>query len=194
MLRLRYISLLTTFPNLDILTFGSIKSFPLSPIVVAGQPDHVFHSTISLSHKKFLFQKFLMTSLHVICGLGFFQSKILARPMLPTLWLWALGKGILTSFSTILNNECVAIKVLIASAKKSRTRSSNKSKVELLRSNVTSCSRMKKKKQTVNVTAATVKLTSCKGFKIPRNNMTLQSKETVQSHEKVFVKKATARS
>ena len=30
----------------------------------------IFHSTISLPHKKFLFQKFLMTSLYVVCGLA----------------------------------------------------------------------------------------------------------------------------
>ena len=30
----------------------------------------VFNSTISLPYKKFLFQKFLMTSLHVICSLS----------------------------------------------------------------------------------------------------------------------------
>ena len=35
-----------------------------------------------LHHKKLLFRKFLMTSLHVICGLGPPQSKILATPML----------------------------------------------------------------------------------------------------------------
>ena len=36
---------------------------------------------ISLPFKKFLFQKFVMTSLHVICGLGTPQSKTLATPM-----------------------------------------------------------------------------------------------------------------
>ena len=41
----------------------------------------IFHSTISLPHKKFLFRKFLVTSLHLICGLGPSQSKILATPM-----------------------------------------------------------------------------------------------------------------
>ena len=41
----------------------------------------IFHSTISLSPQtKNLFQKFLMTSLHAICGLAP-QSKILATPM-----------------------------------------------------------------------------------------------------------------
>ena len=30
----------------------------------------IFHSTISLPHKKFLFWKLLMTSLRMICGLG----------------------------------------------------------------------------------------------------------------------------
>ena len=32
--------------------------------------SQIFHSMISLPHKKFFFQKFLMTSLHVICSLG----------------------------------------------------------------------------------------------------------------------------
>ena len=41
----------------------------------------IFHSTISLPHKKLLFRKFLMTSLCVICGLGPPESKILATPM-----------------------------------------------------------------------------------------------------------------
>ena len=46
-----------------------------SPFVKFGlsanrQRFQIFHPMISLSHKKFLFWKFLMTSLHVICGLG----------------------------------------------------------------------------------------------------------------------------
>ena len=41
----------------------------------------IFHSTISLPHKKFLFRKFLITSLHVICGLPPPQLKILASLM-----------------------------------------------------------------------------------------------------------------
>ena len=40
----------------------------------------MFHSMISLSYKKFLFRKFLMTSMHVICGLGFpLNQKSLLR-------------------------------------------------------------------------------------------------------------------
>ena len=45
------------------------------------QRFQIFHSTISLSHKNFLFEKILMTSFHVICGLGLPQSKILGTPM-----------------------------------------------------------------------------------------------------------------
>ena len=45
------------------------------------QRFQIFHPLISLSHKNFLFGKFLMTSLHVICNLGLPQSKILATPM-----------------------------------------------------------------------------------------------------------------
>ena len=42
----------------------------------------ISYSTMSLPHKKFLFWKFLITSLHVICGLSSPpQSKILATPM-----------------------------------------------------------------------------------------------------------------
>ena len=41
-------------------------------------------TTISLLHKKFLLQKFLMTSLHVICGLAPPQSKILGTPIVPS--------------------------------------------------------------------------------------------------------------
>ena len=40
----------------------------------------MFHPTISFSLKNFLFQKILMTSLHVICGLDLLQSKILEKP------------------------------------------------------------------------------------------------------------------
>ena len=45
------------------------------------QRFQIFHPTISLSHKNFLFGKILMTSFHVICALGFPQSKILGTPM-----------------------------------------------------------------------------------------------------------------
>ena len=51
---------------------------------LSNDPEHVrnviqWHYTISLSDKKF-FRKFLMTSLHVICGWAP-QSKIFATPM-----------------------------------------------------------------------------------------------------------------
>ena len=68
---LHYYSLLNTSPNLDMFTLG------LSPLPFAksGQVQNrsrllIFHSALSLPHKNLLFQKFLLTSLHVICGLG----------------------------------------------------------------------------------------------------------------------------
>ena len=71
-LRLRYTSSLNTSPNLDICTFV------LSPLFIAKSWLRaktqaqllIFQSTISLSYKKFLFRKFLMTSLHVSCSLA----------------------------------------------------------------------------------------------------------------------------
>ena len=45
------------------------------------QQFQIFYPTISLYHKNFLVRKILMTSLHVICGLGLPQSKILGAPM-----------------------------------------------------------------------------------------------------------------
>ena len=62
-----------TSPNLDIFIFNFwFKPFPFRKLSFKCQTRPrllIFHSTISLSHKKFLFQKFLMTSLHVIFGL-----------------------------------------------------------------------------------------------------------------------------
>ena len=69
-----YTSLLNTSPKLDIYTFLTISFRPLplskSWLSAIRLQLQIFHSTISLPHKKFLFRKFLMTSLHVICGLG----------------------------------------------------------------------------------------------------------------------------
>ena len=49
-------------------------ALPQTPIATGFQMalpyKKIFHSTISLPYKKFFFWKFLMTSLHVICGLG----------------------------------------------------------------------------------------------------------------------------
>ena len=45
------------------------------------QRFQIFHPTISLSHKNFLFGKIFMTSFHVICGLGLPQQKILGMPI-----------------------------------------------------------------------------------------------------------------
>ena len=63
MFELHY-SLLNACPNSDILTFGS-SPFPLAKSCLS--PGHwprllIFHSTISLSYKKFLFRKTLLTS------------------------------------------------------------------------------------------------------------------------------------
>ena len=44
------------------------------------QRFQIFHPTISLSHKNFLFEKILMTSFHVICSFGLLQSKTLGTP------------------------------------------------------------------------------------------------------------------
>ena len=71
-IHLSYTSFLNTFPKLDTCIFSTISLSPL-PLqnpgyVQTGNND--FRSSISLSHKKFLFGKILMTSFHVICGLG----------------------------------------------------------------------------------------------------------------------------
>ena len=72
-------------PNLDIFICNFwFKPSPFRKLSVTCQTRPrllIFHSTKSLSHKKFLFRKFLMTSLHVIFGLPPPQSKILATPM-----------------------------------------------------------------------------------------------------------------
>ena len=89
-------SLLNT--RLPIKTFSLVhfwlKSSPFSKTLVKCQTMPqllIFHSTISLSHKKFLFRKFLMTSLHVICGLPPPpQSKIPATPMLIFIFFYFL--------------------------------------------------------------------------------------------------------
>ena len=81
-----YTSLLTHVFQVRPLHFSTISFRPL-PLPTSWQSAirlrlQIFHSTISLPHKKLLFRKFLMTSLHVICGLGPPpQSKILATPM-----------------------------------------------------------------------------------------------------------------
>ena len=72
----------------SLIRFSTISFRPL-PLPKSWQSAirlrlQIFHSTISLPHKKLLFRKFLMTSLRVICGLGPPQSKILATPMVPT--------------------------------------------------------------------------------------------------------------
>ena len=68
-----YTSLLNTSPKLD-LHFPTISfrpfSLPKSWLSANGLQLQIFHSMISLPHKKFLFGKFLMTSMHAICSLG----------------------------------------------------------------------------------------------------------------------------
>ena len=85
-MRFSYTSLLENSSNLAVFHF---LTFGLSSLFLAKSwlsPKHrpwllIFHSTISKSHKKFFFPKFLMTSLRVICGLSPSQSKILVTLM-----------------------------------------------------------------------------------------------------------------
>ena len=69
-----YTSLLNTSSKLDFYTFQRFTFRPL-PLPKSWQSAirlrlQIFHSTISLPHKKLLFRKFLMMSLRVICGSG----------------------------------------------------------------------------------------------------------------------------
>ena len=82
-------SLLNTSSKLDFYTFQQLVFFCPLPLPKSWQSAiwlrlQIFHSTISLPHKKLLFRKFLMASLRVICGLAPPppQSKILATPMI----------------------------------------------------------------------------------------------------------------
>ena len=71
--QLQYTSLLNTSSNLDIfslfLTIGLSLLLERFPSYVPA-PGHGFRSSISLRPKKIPLSKFLMTSLHVISGLG----------------------------------------------------------------------------------------------------------------------------
>ena len=84
-IRLSKLVFLHRSPNLHIFIFNFwIKRSPFRKLFVKCQSRPqllIIQSRISLSHKKFLFQKFLMTLLHVIFGLALPQSKILATPM-----------------------------------------------------------------------------------------------------------------
>ena len=85
-IRLSKLVCLHKSPNLDIFIFNfCFKPSTFGKLLVKWQTRPrllIFHSTTSLSHKKFLFWKFLMTLLYVIFGLGKLpQSKILATPM-----------------------------------------------------------------------------------------------------------------
>ena len=71
------------FKHFRFLTLGLMHS-PFSAILIKCQTRPrllIIRSTISLPHKKFLSQKFLMTSLRMICGLPLTQLKILATIM-----------------------------------------------------------------------------------------------------------------
>ena len=84
-IRLSKLVCLHTSPNLHIFIFNFwFKRSPFRKLFVKclSRPRLlIIHSTISLSHKKFLFRKFLMKSLHVIFGLAIPQSKILTTRM-----------------------------------------------------------------------------------------------------------------
>ena len=85
-IRLSKLVYLHKSPNFDIFICNfCFKPSPFRKLTVKCQTRPgllIFHSTISLSHEKFLFRKFLMTSLHVIFSLvPLPQSKILATPM-----------------------------------------------------------------------------------------------------------------
>ena len=73
-IRLNKLGYLHKSPNLDIFICNFwFKPSPFRKLSVKCQTRPrllIFHSTISLSKRKFLFRKFLMTSLHVICGLA----------------------------------------------------------------------------------------------------------------------------
>ena len=67
-IRLSYTTLFKTSPNADI-----FKPSPLAKSLSSAKNRPlllIFHSAVSLSHKKFLFRKFLWTSLHAVCGLA----------------------------------------------------------------------------------------------------------------------------
>ena len=70
---------LHTSPNLHIFIFNFwFERPPFWKLFVKRQTRSrllIIHSTISSSHKKFLFQKLLMTSLHVIFGLALAPIK-----------------------------------------------------------------------------------------------------------------------
>ena len=64
---------------LEICAF-QVLVFKPSPFAKSWLPAYrrrfqIFHPTIFLSHKNFLFGKFLMTSLHVSCDLGLLVSS-----------------------------------------------------------------------------------------------------------------------
>ena len=108
-----YTSLLNTSPKLD-LHFPTISfrpfSSPKSWLSANELQLQIFHSTISLPHKKFLFCKFLMTSLHAICGLGPPNQKSWL-----CLWLatpFDLIKTFATTFHLIKFSRLFTVKII----------------------------------------------------------------------------------
>ena len=88
MIRLNYKTLLywirlPIYTFLHFLTIGLSLSFWTNSWLHANTRPRllIFHSTISLPPQKIPLLRFLMTALHVICGLAPHQSKILATPM-----------------------------------------------------------------------------------------------------------------
>ena len=108
MIHLSYTSFLNTFPKLDLcifqLYFFKPSPFAKSWLRANRQQFQIFHPTISLSHKNFLFGKIFMTSFHEICGLGLLQSKILGTPMN---WRSPEKKFLKTFFGEHLRLACV---------------------------------------------------------------------------------------
>ena len=101
-IRLSKLVYLRKSPNLDIFIFNfCFKPSPFRKLSVTCQTRPrllIFHSTIFLSHKKFLFRNFLMTSLHVIFGLplppiknpGYAYARGMAfRAVSPQITAWA---------------------------------------------------------------------------------------------------------
>ena len=113
-IRLSKLVYLHKSPNLDIFIYNFwFKPYPFRKLSVKCQTRPrllIFHSTISLSHKKFLFQKFLMTSLHVIFGLappppiknpGYTYARGMAfRAVSPQITAWAPQARVIFCSST----------------------------------------------------------------------------------------------
>ena len=91
------------FRHLHFLTFSLSPLLPLANSWLHAKHGPrllILHSATSLYYKKFLFRKFLTTSLCVICGSPPpFQSKILATPMAGILTFFAKDKSVNSGFA-----------------------------------------------------------------------------------------------